>query len=334
VRIIGGQSGPPATDTTPPNASIFSPAPGAAVSGSVVIAACATDNIDVASVQFKVDGTNLGAADTTAPFSITWDTSAAANGSHTLTAVARDTAGNAATSAGLTVTVSNNVLTPWPHEPAGLVRYVDWGVGALSGSGWNTVNPNGNASIITDITAGLSAPLTGQWKYPTGFAGGSAPATMYYPLPAAFTQGFVGVEWKASNPWQGHSSFVNKIYFLLGGSCGNLIPIMYGPPGGPYDLRVAPEWGSNWNFLTPNVNNVPVTLGAWHKIELYFKYNSPGSGIVQWWMDGTLMGDYRNLTFPASGCFTEFQLSPTWGGVGDTKSRTDYFWFDHVYISR
>jgi hypothetical protein len=27
-------------------------------------------------------------------------------------------------------------------------------------------------------------------------------------------------------------------------------------------------------------------------------------------------------------------LSPTWGGVGDTKSETDYFWFDHVHISR
>jgi Bacterial Ig domain len=333
VRVIDGSGGPPAgSDTTPPNVFLSSPAPGAVVSGSVVVSACAADNGGVASVQFKVDGANVGAADTTAPFAMTWDTSGVASGSHTLSAVARDVAGNTATSAGVTVTVSS-VLAVWPHEPAGLTPFANWGVGALSGSGWNTVNPNGNATIIADSTAGVSAPNTGQWKYPAGFAGGSAPATMYHALPAAFNEGFVGVEWKASSPWQGHSSFVNKIYFLLGGSCGNLIPIMYGPPGGPYDLRVAPEWGGGWSFLTPNVTNVPVTLGTWHKIELYFKYNSPGAGIVRWWMDGTLIGDYRNVTFPASGCFAEFQLSPTWGGVGGTKSSTDYFWFDHVYIS-
>src|SRR6185295_851109 len=115
---------------------------------------------------------------------------------------------------------------------------------------------------------------------------------------------------------------------------GNLIPIMYGPNGGPYQLRVAPEWG-NWSWLTPNVNDVPVALGSWHKIELYFKYNSSGpNGIVRWWMDGTLIGDYTNVSFPSSGCFAEFQFSPTWGGVGDTKSETDYFWFDHAHISR
>ena len=45
-------------------------------------------------VQFKVDGANVGAEDTTAPYSIAWATSGAGNGSHTITAVARDAAGN------------------------------------------------------------------------------------------------------------------------------------------------------------------------------------------------------------------------------------------------
>src|SRR5438552_18888935 len=49
------------------------------------------------------------------------------------------------------------------------------------------------------------------------------------------------------------------------------------------------------NWLTPNVNDVPVALGAWHKIELYFKYNAPGTGVVRWWMDGTAIGDYSNV---------------------------------------
>jgi hypothetical protein len=74
-------------------------------------------------------------------------------------------------------------------------------------------------------------------------------------------------------------------------------------------------------------------LGSWHKIELYFRYNTPANGIIRWWMDGTLIGDYTNISFPASGCFAEFQFSPTWGGVGDVKTETDYFWFDRAYVS-
>ncbi|MGZ4412332.1 MAG: hypothetical protein ACXVY8_09395, partial [Gaiellaceae bacterium] len=53
---------------------------------------------------------NLGNPDTTAPYSASWDTTTAANGSHTLSAVATDSSGNTATSSG-TVTVSNQVQT-------------------------------------------------------------------------------------------------------------------------------------------------------------------------------------------------------------------------------
>ncbi|HXB56240.1 MAG TPA: fibronectin type III domain-containing protein, partial [Vicinamibacteria bacterium] len=55
----------------------------------------------------KLDGANLGAEVTTSPYSILWATAGVANGAHTLTAVARDTANNTATSSSVTVTVSN-----------------------------------------------------------------------------------------------------------------------------------------------------------------------------------------------------------------------------------
>jgi hypothetical protein len=217
----------------------------------------------------------------------------------------------------------------WTNQPAGFTKLTDWPMEALNGEGWSG---NRLVTIVTDATAPHSPSSVGQWRYPAGFAGGSAPANMWRDLPAAFNEGFVGIWWKPSNPWQGHPSGVNKIYFLFGGACGNLIPVMYGPTGGPYELRVAPEWG-DWRWLTPNVTPGLITLGAWHKIELYFKYNTPGNGIIRWWMNGTLVGDYTNISFPSSGCFGGFQFSPTWGGVGDTKSQTDYFWYDHAYIS-
>ena len=92
-------------DSTPPTATITAPANGASVSGNVTVSANASDNIAVTSVTFRVDGTIIGSADLTAPYSVTWNTSGAASGNHTLTAEAADAAGNRGTSAAVTVTI-------------------------------------------------------------------------------------------------------------------------------------------------------------------------------------------------------------------------------------
>ena len=94
-------------DTTPPAVTVTSPAGGAAISGTTTISATATDNVGVAGVQFRVDGANVGAEDTTAPYSVPWTTTSAAAGAHTVSAVARDAAGNVTTSVGVVVTVDN-----------------------------------------------------------------------------------------------------------------------------------------------------------------------------------------------------------------------------------
>jgi hypothetical protein len=107
----------PVPDTTLPTVSLTAPAPSATLSGTATASASATDNVGMAGVQFKLDGANLGAEDTTAPYSLSWNTTTASNGSHTVTAVARDTAGNLKTSAGIPVTVSN-LASPPPPPPA------------------------------------------------------------------------------------------------------------------------------------------------------------------------------------------------------------------------
>ncbi len=76
-------------DCPPPHAG----AAGATVSGAVTVTASASDDVGVAGVQFGLDGAALGAEDTTSPYSASWDTTAATNGSHALTARARDAAG-------------------------------------------------------------------------------------------------------------------------------------------------------------------------------------------------------------------------------------------------
>jgi len=94
-------------DTSPPTASLTSP-PAGPVSGTVSVAATASDDRGVAGVRFRLDGNNLGGEDTSPPYSISWDTTTASVGNHTLTAVARDAATNTTTSAPVSVTVTNS----------------------------------------------------------------------------------------------------------------------------------------------------------------------------------------------------------------------------------
>jgi glucose/arabinose dehydrogenase len=94
-------------DTSPPTVQITSPAGGTTVAGAVSVSADATDNKAITGVQFKLDGANLGVEDTNTPYTVSWDTTAGANGNHVLTAIARDGSGNTTTSTTVTVNVFN-----------------------------------------------------------------------------------------------------------------------------------------------------------------------------------------------------------------------------------
>lgn len=96
-------------DAIQPSVSITGPASNSTVNSSINVNADATDNVGVVGVQFKLDGANLGFEDIISPYSVAWDSSSASNGAHTLTATARDAAGNTKTSATVNVLVSNAV---------------------------------------------------------------------------------------------------------------------------------------------------------------------------------------------------------------------------------
>ena len=99
----------PGSDTSAPTIRILPlpPPVGGFATGTLTVFATGTDNVAIAGVQWKLDGTNLGSEDTSAPFSVSWDTTKIDNGPHVLAAVAKDKAGNVARSAGVTLTVRN-----------------------------------------------------------------------------------------------------------------------------------------------------------------------------------------------------------------------------------
>src|SRR5205823_5050288 len=139
-------------DNTPPTVSISSPASGASVTGTITVSASATDNVGVVGVQFKRDGVNLGVEKTTAPYSISWNTTNASSGSHTLTAVARDAAGNTATSAPVSVTVVKPpTITSFTPTSGPLGTIVT--ISGTNFTGATAVTFNGVSSSFTVISA-------------------------------------------------------------------------------------------------------------------------------------------------------------------------------------
>ena len=186
AQDAAGNVGPPSNqatatvtgDTTAPQVSITSPTAGT-VSGPIAVNANASDNLAVAGVQFRRDGQNLGAEDTTAPYSVPWDTRNELNGTHVLTAVARDSAGNTSTSSPVTVTVSNESVST-----AGLrAAYAfDEGSGTSAGdssgnqktatltggAGWSAAGRYGAAVTLNGTTSQVDVPPLGIF-YKTAF---------------------------------------------------------------------------------------------------------------------------------------------------------------------
>lgn len=148
-------------DTSAPTVRITAPAASSTISGTVNLTAAASDNVGVAGVQFLVDGAVYG-AESTSGFGVSCNTAALSNGVHTISAIARDAAGNKTTSAGVPVTVSN-VAAPPPAPTATIVARTNAGGGVytdLLGNVWAADSGhNGGYSFIPGITVpGTTAP--------------------------------------------------------------------------------------------------------------------------------------------------------------------------------
>jgi hypothetical protein len=145
--ITGGGS-----DTTPPTTSITEPAGGATLSGTASLSASASDNVGVSRVEFYAGSSLLGTA-TASPYSISWNTTAVANGTYALTTKAYDAANNVGTSATVTVTVNNGTGS------CSISEQLLANPGFESGNtGWTT-----SSGVIDGTTSG-SAPRTGTYK--------------------------------------------------------------------------------------------------------------------------------------------------------------------------
>ncbi len=145
-------------DTTAPSVGWKVPTAGATLSGKVEGSTCeasASDDRGIERVVMKVDGSTLN-TEIAAPYNCYFDTTKVSDGSHTLTAIAYDAAGNSR-SALATVNISNAPApTPVPEpEPApaplpgsgALVIGIDGGYG-----GWSSTETTYRAQLGAAVT--------------------------------------------------------------------------------------------------------------------------------------------------------------------------------------
>jgi hypothetical protein len=86
---------------------VTSPTNDTSVRNTVTLKAAATDNVSVVGVQFAVDGVAVGSEVSGSTASMSWNSRNLPNGSHKITATARDSMGVRKTSAAVTVMVQN-----------------------------------------------------------------------------------------------------------------------------------------------------------------------------------------------------------------------------------
>jgi len=168
IQVIvynGSGGGGTITDITPPSITILTPINGTTfnMGDNVNITTSATDNVGISSVSFSIDGT-LWAIKTISPYSYNWSAINVLSGTHTITATAKDAAGNSTSTTNL-ITINTIItppvsgvpssfvlVTPTPRSQGGEGSCMAWAVGYSAFSiDWVYRNNQSSYSTATNI---------------------------------------------------------------------------------------------------------------------------------------------------------------------------------------
>ena len=242
-------------ETTPPESQVptvtlTAPSNGVFASGVVSVSANASDNTGVVGVQFAIDGWNLGWEVPAAPYARPWDSRKANNGSHVVSATARDLAGNRMQTS-ISVTVNNPVLLRLGaayafDETGGTVAADASGNGnaaTLHGGTW-TAGKHGNALTLNGTSNYVEAQNTASLDI-----GGSGLTIAFWLKVNSTSSGLDYVV--VSKPWYG-TSMAGPVYqygVQYSNSGNKSLDFSFGDPNGirhgPFHMTPAP---SVWTY--------------------------------------------------------------------------------------
>lgn len=253
----------------------------------------------------------------------------------------------------------------WPNEPDGSTTLLECSfVNQLcnralqdpyNSSGLNPSPPSaGSLTIQSDPTAPVSPPSVLQSKltYPNKQGG----TELHYFAPRDIRNVYVSFWWNPG-PFGGNVVGVNKTFFVRSGYSGSNGVFLWvyragdtlGTNGNLGDLywntqiigTNTDRCGSEGLRCNPNTStNIKIFPNTgYHHIEARLVASSCPTcydGSVQWWVDGSLVGNYQNFAYSTS--LKEWLWSETWDGFGNGTVPPGYTGdnvhrIDHLHIS-
>jgi hypothetical protein len=240
----------------------------------------------------------------------------------------------------------------WSNEPAGYTTLTERPFNALVEDGWLSELTDG-ASIQTDATAPRSPSNILRSGYPAASPGGESHVDLEK-ITGGYTKNYLSFYIKFSDNFQGHTSSTNKLIFNW--IHGNPATFLSAEGAGPSQLLPTVRLqnmpaAESREYLYPNVepSDPELTRGIWHRWEVLYIANTcpdvgdplppcSADGVVRFWLNGILIGEYTDVTFSdtdvgRSEIWSVLELSPVWGGTGDTVDEFMWFDIDHLYLS-
>ena len=209
----------------------------------------------------------------------------------------------------------------------------------LTGAGWSWMRRTSaqDPAIVQDPTAPVSPTNVLQIAFTPDMPFGTEPSVHWIELPAIteiHTSWWqkLSANWTCElNEWCTHLS-----YLFAQNTDGQVYTGLFHPSdeqlGPPYRVGANTEWAPYpTNRILPNIETTWVNPGEWHQLSFYYKWETiPGSGdgIIRWWVDGVLNGEYTNVHYPQTRGFVEFQIGPTFG----TPPEDQYLFLDHTLV--
>lgn len=234
----------------------------------------------------------------------------------------------------------------WTNEPAGSSVKLDCSFSSTPAA-CGILDAYASSIPSSDATAPISP--SGVIKS-TIFAGNSSGGMqLNYYLPQGNREMYMGIMWRTNPEFQGRPNS-NKLFFLRGPQANGVwifgnsalvngsAPLIFGHNTGGGLLDNSHACSADLGLLCfPNVGPGLLTRGVWTKIEAYVKSsttNTSRDGIVRWWINGVLVGNYTNLNYGGTAGINEWVWSETWDGFVNPVPSVDWsHYIDHLYIS-
>lgn len=250
----------------------------------------------------------------------------------------------------------------WTNEPAGAKVLLDC---PFSGSICQLFSVYGNLPFSTDSSGPISPTgiLDEVLEAGQGTGGGQFVYEFRPALGQTAREIYLGTFWKTNSQFEGLVVNTNKMFFVRNSETDNNFMSWHGPQNQPRQLIWYmqstynnchipsyyspgcgnPSAGPGTGWFTPNgpSSGVVAAGSGWHKIEMHMKSSTTATsqdGILQWWLDGVLVGNFSNVNLSPTG-FADFQINHTWDGStalfapNRNMSLAWHHYWDHLYIS-